>query len=213
MMEGRTERPRDGPLSRGRGTGPESEELERTVALTRKMLRAMGIDDEKIDQIIEAHGETVDALKAERDGFRADAERLQEVEAELEKLKAKPDDGFKERYEKEHADFEAYKAEVKETQANEEKSRLYRDVLRDAGIDPKRIDSVMRVADLSAIEVKDGAITDRDEVVKQVGTDWADFVVQSNTKPATVPTPPASSGGSDPEPHSLAEALRQKYAK
>lgn len=33
------------------------------MALTRKMLRAMGIKDEKADEIIEAHSETVDALK------------------------------------------------------------------------------------------------------------------------------------------------------
>ena len=33
------------------------------MALTRKMLRAMGIEDEKADEIIEAHAETVDALK------------------------------------------------------------------------------------------------------------------------------------------------------
>ena len=31
------------------------------MALTRKMLKAMGIEDEKADEIIEAHAETVDA--------------------------------------------------------------------------------------------------------------------------------------------------------
>ena len=29
------------------------------MALTRKMLKAMGIEDDKIDQIIEAHSETM----------------------------------------------------------------------------------------------------------------------------------------------------------
>ena len=43
------------------------------MALTRKMLKAMGIEDEKIDQIIEAHTETVDALKVERDQYKEDA--------------------------------------------------------------------------------------------------------------------------------------------
>ena len=40
------------------------------MSLTRKMLKAMGIEDEKIDQIIEAHTETVDALKEQRDGYK-----------------------------------------------------------------------------------------------------------------------------------------------
>ena len=33
------------------------------MALTRKFLKAMGIEDDKIDQIIDAHTETVTALK------------------------------------------------------------------------------------------------------------------------------------------------------
>ena len=43
------------------------------MALTRKMLKAMGIEDEKIDQIIEAHTETTDALKQQRDEAKAEA--------------------------------------------------------------------------------------------------------------------------------------------
>ena len=182
------------------------------MALTRKMLRAMGIDDEKIDQIIEAHGETVDALKAERDSLQAKADQLERVTAELDELKARPDDGFKERYEKEHADFEAYRAEVDSERALSEKRGLYRQLLQDAGVDPRRQDAVLRVADLDSLEVEDGAIKDRDEVVKRVASDWADFVVQTETKPAPVPNPPAGSGGADKEPTSLAEALRSKYS-
>ena len=34
------------------------------------MLKAMGIEDEKIDQIIEEHAESVDALKAQRDELK-----------------------------------------------------------------------------------------------------------------------------------------------
>lgn len=33
------------------------------MSLTCKMLRAMGIEDDKADQIIDVHAETVDALK------------------------------------------------------------------------------------------------------------------------------------------------------
>ena len=83
------------------------------MALTRKLLRSMGIEDEKIDQIIDAHTETVNALKDERDGLKDAADRLKKAEAELEELKAKPADSFKEKFEKEHADFEAFKADTR----------------------------------------------------------------------------------------------------
>ena len=36
----------------------------------------MGIEEEKIDQIIEAHSETVDSLKADRDNYKKDADQL-----------------------------------------------------------------------------------------------------------------------------------------
>ena len=57
------------------------------MSLTRRMLKAMGIEDEKIDEIITAHSETVDALKEQRDQYKADAEKLPSVQRELQSLK------------------------------------------------------------------------------------------------------------------------------
>ena len=49
------------------------------MALTRKLLSALGIEADKIEQIIDAHTETVEALKKERDEFKAKAADLDEV--------------------------------------------------------------------------------------------------------------------------------------
>lgn len=182
------------------------------MALTRKLLRSMGIEDEKIDQIIDAHAETVNALKDERDGLKDAADRLKKAEAELEGLKAEPEDGFKEKYEKEHADFEAFKADTAKAAAEREKKSLYRKLLTDAGVDPKRMDAVMRVADLSDIVVEDGAVKDADKVTEKVKGEWSDFIPSTSTKAAKVDTPPAAGDGAA-EPKSLGEALRQRYTK
>ena len=48
------------------------------MALTRKMLKEMGIQEDNIEKIIMAHSETVDALKK----FKTDSERLASVEEE-----------------------------------------------------------------------------------------------------------------------------------
>ena len=40
------------------------------MALTRKFLKAMGIEDEKAEEIISAHVETVNGLKGERDALQ-----------------------------------------------------------------------------------------------------------------------------------------------
>ena len=64
------------------------------MALTRKYLKAMGLEDDKIDQIIEAHTEVTTAIKADADRYKADAGKLAEVQAELDSLKAMKDDGL-----------------------------------------------------------------------------------------------------------------------
>ena len=182
------------------------------MALTRKLLRSMGIDDDKIDQIIEAHSETVNALKDERDSYREAAEALPGVQKELDELKGKPDDGFKEKYEKEHADFEAFKERTVKDASEREKRALYRKLLQEAGVDPKRLDAVMRVADLSEVAVEDGKIKDADGIAGAVKKEWSDFIVQTGTKPATVDNPPAGGDPGQKEPHSIAEAVRQRMA-
>lgn len=176
------------------------------MALTRKMLRAMGIEDEKADEIIEAHAETVDALKqkaaeAGRDGEEAEGLRKQveQLKADLAKAQEKGDpEGFKSKYEDEHKAFEDYKAQVAAKDADRTKRSLYRKLLAEAGVDPKRLDAVMRVADLSEVEVKDGAIQGADELEKGIKADWADFIPTTSTKGAEPATPPKA--GAEPAP-------------
>ena len=59
--------------------------------MTRKYLKAMGIEDEKIDQIIEAHTETVDGLKSEISNAKTTAEsgtqKIADLEKQIEELK------------------------------------------------------------------------------------------------------------------------------
>ena len=50
------------------------------MTLTRKMLKAMGIEEEKIDQIIEAHAETVDGLNEKLKTAEADGGDEPEIE-------------------------------------------------------------------------------------------------------------------------------------
>ena len=53
------------------------------MALTRKMLKAMGIEEEKIDEIIDAHTETVNALKDQAKQDKDAAARLESVQKEI----------------------------------------------------------------------------------------------------------------------------------
>lgn len=165
------------------------------MAITRKGLRAMGLEDEKIDEIIEMHTETVNALKDQRDQYREDAEKLESVSAELAKLKADHDPSeWQKKYEEEHSAFEAYKTEQAEKETAQAKASAYKQLLIDAGVSEKRLDSIMRVTDLSEIELKDGKLTDAETLTAGIKETWADFITTANTSGAGTQSPPPDSG-------------------
>lgn len=190
------------------------------MALTRKFLAAMGIEAEKIDEIIDAHTETVNALKKERDDAKseaiankADAEKLPTVQKELDDLKAaNADNPYKEKYEKEHRDFEEYKADVTAKETKAKKVSAYRKLLKDAKVDEKRIDSILKVSAVEDVELDDeGNIKDADKLTETVKTEWADFIVKEGTQGAGTPTPPEGNGSSNGQLSRAAQIAQKHY--
>lgn len=167
------------------------------MAFTRKMLKAMGIEDEKIDQIIDAHSETVDALKADRDAYKEDAEKLAAVQKELDALKAKGDDGYKAKYEAEKAAHDALKADIAAKETKKAKTDAYRELLKGANIDEKRIATILRAEapTIDKIELDaDGKIKNAEQYTESIKSDWADFIVTQSAKGTNTATPPANGG-------------------
>ena len=153
----------------------------------------MGLTEEQMDTIIEAHTDTVDGLKSDLARYKADAETLPGVKAELETLKAKGDDGWKDKHDKVKKEFDAYKQEQMQKETKSAKESAYRELLKSAGISEKRIDSVLKVTDLSSVELEDGKIKNADDLKKSIKEEWADFVV--TTKQKDTKDPPANNGG------------------
>ena len=167
------------------------------MAFTRKMLKAMGIEDEKIDQIIDAHSETVDALKADRDAYKEDAAKLAAVQKELDELKAKGDDGYKAKYEAEKAAHDALKADIAAKETKKAKTDAYRELLKGANIDEKRIATILRAEapTIDKIELDaDGKIKNAEQYTESIKSDWADFIVTQSAKGTNTATPPAHGG-------------------
>lgn len=170
------------------------------MALTRKSLKAMGLTDEQVDSIIEMHTDTVDGLKADISKYKGDAEKLPGVQKELDDLKAAGDGGYKEKYEKEHKAFEDFKTAQKGKEAKEAKEKAYRDLLKEAGVSEKRIDSVMKVSDMEGIELaEDGKIKDADKHKETIKKEWSDFIVKQETGGARTDNPHQNEGGGGPK--------------
>lgn len=171
------------------------------MALTRKFLSALGIDADKVDEIINAHTETVDALKNERDKYKADAEKLPEVQKELDGMKeeAAKNSGknpFEVKYNAIKEEFENYKKEQSAKETKAKKADAYRAMLKEAGVSDKRIEAVLRVSDVDGVKLdKDGNIEDKNALIASVKKEWADFITTQGTQGANTPNPPANGGG------------------
>ena len=186
------------------------------MALTRKFLTALGIDAEKIDEIIEAHTDTVNALKEERDNYKADAEALPVVTKERDELKEaadkNKDNPYKAQYEDLKQEYEDYKADVEAKAKLAKQTEAYRSMLKKAGVSEKRIDSILKVSDVKSIEFDDkGEVKDSDKTVEAIKTEWADFIVKEGTKGAETETPPDNNGGGDKGATRAAEVAAKFY--
>lgn len=188
------------------------------MALTRKFLAALGIEAEKIDEIIDAHTETVNALKEERNTYKADAELLPSVQKELDELKdaaeKNKDNPYKAQYDDLKKEYDEYKADVEAKETKAKKQTAYRKLLKDAGVNEKRLDAILKVSVLDNIELEeDGSIKDAGKVKDNIKTEWADFIVTEGAKGADVKTPPVEGAkGSGNAPSRAAQIAQKHYA-
>ena len=185
------------------------------MALTRKLLKGMGLSDEQVDTIIEAHTDTVDGLKSDIAKFEGDAKKLPGVQKELDDLKAAGDGGYKEKYEKEKKAFEDFKNEQTAKETKKAKENAYRELLKAAGVSEKRIPAILKVTDLNSVELEGDKVKDADKLTETVKTDWADFIESSNTSGANTNNPPANNTGDSKDLGSLSmeEYIKERNKK
>lgn len=170
------------------------------MALTRKFLTALGIEADKIDEIITAHSETVDALKEQRDQYKADAEKVGTLTEECNKLKEQVKNDktevYKAELDKVKEDFKQYKADVEGKEVKANKAKAYKELLKEVGVSEKRFDAILKLTDLSKIEFDDeNKVKDADKVKDSIKSEWSDFITTTNTKGADTKRPPVNTGG------------------
>lgn len=164
------------------------------MALTRKFLREKGIEDETvIQEIIDAHMETVTPLKA----YRGEAERLtgelstaqEQLKEANKKLESAGKDDYKEKYE----------SLVKENQQKEvrtAKEAVVRELCKDVGLSEKGTTLALKYTNLDTIELgSDGKPTNGAAVKEALLSDWGDYKETRNQTGADVKNPPNGGGG------------------
>ena len=152
------------------------------MALTRKFLAAFGIEAEKIDQIIEAHAETVDGLKKEIADLQAQAETNSKSGKDYDKLKE---------------EFAAYKKDVAEKETTAKKKDVLSKIAKDAGLSEAGIAKAVKYTDLSQLELdEEGNAKNANELRKAMKEEWPEYLVTKKTEGAKTPTPPSNTNTS-----------------
>ena len=164
------------------------------MSLTRKLLKGMGLTDEQVDTIIEAHTDTVDGLKEQVKTYKADAEKLPNVQKELDDLKAAGDGGFKEKFEKEHSDFENFKKTIQEKETKAAKESAAKAFFESKGITGNSLEIAMRgsSAEIAALDLDGEKIKDYSALDALVNGTFKALVSTTTTKGANIPNPPVT---------------------
>ena len=172
------------------------------MALTRKLLSALGIEADKIDQIIDAHTETVDGLKQQIAQYKSDAEKLPEVQAALDKAKETAKNGGD--YEKLKKEFDDYKADVAEKETLAAKKSALSRIARDAGLTEAGVAKALKYSDFGKIELDEkGDAKDAAALIKSLKEEWPEYIGSAEKKGADTPKPPA---GNPPDYESMSDA-------
>ena len=178
------------------------------MALTRKFLAALGIESEKIDQIVEANSESLADIQdklakanAELKEAKSKADTLPEVQKKYDDLLAQVEADKKAREGKDYdalkQEFENYKAEVQEKAVKSAKEKAVRGLLSDMNMSDKGTYMFMEYGyPKISVELDDeGKLKDATAIRQVVKKDFGEYIPKIETKGADTKTPPTDGKG------------------
>lgn len=182
------------------------------MAFTRKFLKALGLEDEKIETIMEEHVSVTDGLKKERDGYKADAEKLPEIQKKLDEQQ-KDSDGKD--YKQLYTDL------VKKNEADRTrgvKTDGYTGLLKTASVDERFWPLILKanVAEIDQLEMDGDKVKDADRIVEKMKKDYASYIPTTRTNgtdPGNPPPAGGAGGGADLGEMSMADYIAARNKK
>ena len=114
------------------------------------------------NRLVALHLGVVDPLKDDLTRYKTDAEKLSGVQKQLDDLKAAGDGGYKEKYEKEHSAFEAFKTDITAKESKAAKEKAVRAYFESKNITGANLDLAMRGCgeEMAALELDGEKIKD-----------------------------------------------------
>lgn len=168
------------------------------MAFKREYLKTIGLNEEQITAVMEAHTEVTDALKKQRDDLKADVERLQAeadklpaIQTELDTMKNRED--FKPKYDEAVKALDDYKAQVAREKETEQVKAAYRKLLQDEQISANWIDDIMSVTNFDGMKLDaEGKLDGIDGLKQTIGEKYAKFRTVTRQRGENVARPPVT---------------------
>lgn len=174
------------------------------MSITRKFLKALGIEDDKADQIIEAHTEVANGLKADLERYKTDAGKLAEVQAELDALKATKDSDLQDQYDQ-------LKIELENEKAGRKKDRQEAAIRQElTAMGAQDVDYLLyKLGDTSELFDEEDHLKDKDAFAEKAKADYPNQFKAEPAKSKGTPPPPAGDRG-EPRAASFRDAILQQ---
>lgn len=177
------------------------------MAFTRKYLASLGLENDKIDAIIEAHTEVTDALKADITKYKTEADKIPDLEKQVEEAKQhKADaDKFKADYEAEKAAHDKLKSDNAAQAETAKKTAALKKLLKDKSYHDKGLDKIVRYTDLKSLELdENGNFKDAEKIMADIEGEWGEYKGKTE-KFEHVPGNPPNNGGGSNQPSRAAQ--------
>lgn len=177
------------------------------MAFTRKYLASLGLENDKIDAIIEAHTEVTDTLKADIAKYKAEADKIPALEKqvkEAEQHKANADK-FKADYEAEKAAHDKLKSDNAAQAETAKKSAALKKLLKDSGYHEKGFDKIVKYTDLNSLELdENGNFKDAEKIMADIEGEWGEYKGKTE-KFEHIPQNQPNNGGGSNQPSRAAQ--------
>ena len=183
------------------------------MAFTRKFLAALGVESEKVDEIISAHNEVLEHFKNENSELKDKAKRYDEMKIELDNIKvqlketneklqaaATERDDYKTKHDTIKSEKEKLEADIAGKETAAKKDKALSDMLKAENYSDEAVKLIINKGGYrDKIELdKEGKAKNIDNVFNDIKSDFAMFTPQKSKNESSPQKPPANSGNGKP---------------
>jgi hypothetical protein len=171
------------------------------MALTRAMLKSMNLSDEQINTIIEEHTSIKDNLKNQISDLQEKVNDYDEIKKKYEDLSNDvKQNNWKDKFDEAKKQLEDYKNEIKNEKQTLKKKELYKELLKESGINDKQISSILEVTKFDDINIdENNKLENAEELTNEIKSKWDGFIVKSAVTGINTENPPTNNGGTSKE--------------